>query len=192
MSDIASPPGESIEAAAPRIRMVGPVGMIAIRGDLQSGAMNAAVKSASGLDIPALRQVSAAGGISLCWMSPDELLLLSSDDAAPALVGQLQGALAREHALVVDVSDARVLFELTGSGVREVLARLCPVDLSPQGLGLGEMRRTRMGQVPAAFWITGQESIRLICFRSVSGYVHDLLRDAAGSASQAPVFGGPV
>ena len=60
------------------------------------------------------------------------------------------------------------------------------MDLSPAGFGPGEIRRTRLGQVAAAFWLTGEDAFELVCFRSVGGFVHDWLNTAA--AASLPEF----
>ena len=80
----------------------------------------------------------------------------------------------------MEVSDARAVFRLTGDldAAREVLAKLTPADLSPTAFGEGEVRRTKLGQVAAAFWIE-DGGITLVSFRSVAAYVFDLLSNAA-------------
>ena len=159
-------------------------GMVTLRGDLSAPALAKAVKAATGCAMPGQRKIVAAGGNAVAWMSPDEVLLLVPHAEAPAVAAGLGAALAGVHHLAVDVSDARAMFRLAGSGVREVLARLCPADLSPAAFGPGELRRTRLAQVPAAFWLTAQEEARLVCFRSVARYAFDVL---AGAAAGEPV-----
>ena len=91
------------------------------------------------------------------------------------------------HTLAVNVSDARAVFRISGAHSRDVLAKLAPVDLSPDSFTPGMIRRTRLAQVPAAFWIEDGDSFRLVCFRSVAQYVFDLLKTAA-EAGSAPEY----
>jgi sarcosine oxidase, subunit gamma len=58
----------------------------------------------------------------------------------------------------------------------DVLMKLVPVDLA--GLADGELRRTRAAQVAAAFW-AADGGYTVVCFRSVAGYVMDILTHAA-------------
>jgi len=88
----------------------------------------------------------------------------------------------------VDVSDARAVFDLSGPRARDVLAKLCPVDLSQDTFTVGMFRRTRMAQVPAAFWLRGPETFRIVCFRSQAQYVFDLLKVAAQPGSAVEFF----
>jgi sarcosine oxidase subunit gamma len=43
----------------------------------------------------------------------------------------------------------------------------------------GEIRRTRLAQIAAAFWMPQEGTVELVCFRSVAQYAFDLLTQAA-------------
>jgi len=86
------------------------------------------------------------------------------------------------------VSDARASFRLEGQHAREVLAKLCPVDLALDAFVEGMFRRTRMAQVPAAFWLCEDEAFQIVCFRSQARYVFDLLCVAAQPGSEVGVL----
>ncbi|MDQ7080835.1 MAG: sarcosine oxidase subunit gamma family protein [Paracoccaceae bacterium] len=156
-----------------------PVGMITLRGDLDAAEMAAAVKGAVGLAMPAQRRIRSGKRGAVAWMSPDELLLFMDHDRAPVAVDRLDKALAGGHHLAVDVSDARALFTLAGHGVREVIAKGSPADMAPDALPVGEFRRSRIGQVAAAWWLSDAQTLHLVCFRSVGDYMFDWLCVAA-------------
>ena len=163
-------------------------GMITLRGDLGSDKLAAAVRTATGLALPEVRRIKSGAKSSVAWMSPDELLLMVDHDQADVTVTSLSKSLKGEHHLAVNVSDARAVFAIRGKGAREVLAKGAPVDLSPEGFGKGEIRRTRIGQVAAAFWLTGEDEFELVCFRSVAGFMFDWLRTAARKGSLPEFF----
>jgi len=165
-----------------------PIGMITIRGDLSASYMKKAVKKAVGVGMPGIREISLAGDKGVAWMSPDELLLICPyTDVANALESLKKG-FGDNHALAVNVSDARAVFRIKGTNTREVLAKLAPVDLSPQAFGPGMIRRTRLAQVPAAFWMEDTDTAQLVCFRSVAQYVFDLLKTAAQPGSEVGFY----
>lgn len=166
-----------------QIEDAGPTGMVTLRTDLAAAAP--ALKGA-GVTVPDRRRK----GDGTLWMSPDELLFLCPRDAAADRVAALTGALKGTHHLAVDVSDARVMFRITGQGsaIRETLAKLSPADLRASALPVGEVRRTRLAQVAAAFWFEGEDEARLICFRSVADYVFGLLTHAARPGSEVGHF----
>lgn len=124
------------------------LGMITIRADLDRAGE--ALAEAAGLALPSRTGLTTDGSRMLAWMSPDELLLIlplaERDEAVHALTQALMG----EHGLVVDVSDARAVFDLTGPHAADVIAKLAPVDAAR--LPRGHLRRTRLAQTAAAIW----------------------------------------
>ena len=171
------------------IEDAGLAGMVLLRADLGDSDVCLALKGA-GIDLPGAGELVGDLGNGALWMSPDELMILCAHDEAEATVATLTEALGGLHALVASVSDARAVFRLSGEGsaVREVLAKLSPADLRQDSLPPGRVRRTRLAQVPAAFWFVGDDEAVLICFRSVAGYVHDLLSKAATPGSEVGHF----
>ena len=165
----------------------GRVGMVTLRGDLADAGFAGAVEQVTGLALPVQRRIVGEGR-RLAWMSPDELLVLCPYGDAPRLASGLQAALAGEHALVATVSDARAMFTLDGASLREVLAKLAPVDMAPGRIEPGEVRRTRLAQVAAAFWMEADESFRIVCFRSVAEYLFGVLKVAAQPGSEVGYF----
>ncbi|MEM8539033.1 MAG: sarcosine oxidase subunit gamma family protein [Pseudomonadota bacterium] len=143
---------------------------------------------AAGVDMPAPGTANCAGDHGLCWMSPDEVLILCHYADVAACLSKITKALAGEHHLAVDVSDARASFRLSGPRAREVMAKVCPVDLSPAAFEPGQFRRSRLAQVPAAFWMPDAETFQIICFRSVAQYVNDVLKTAAQPGSEVDAF----
>src|SRR6056297_1848096 len=172
-----------------RVEDMGLRAMITLRGDLASVKLRKALKAAAGADLPEPRGIETAGDRAVAWMSPDELLILGAYGEAQGLRDALEKGLAGEHALVADVSDARALLRVSGGvGAREVIAKLCPVDMAPEAFGPGQFRRTRMAQIPAAIWMPDTQSVQVVCFRSVAEYAFNLLRNAAAPGSEAGLF----
>ncbi len=163
-------------------------GMITLRGDLSSTKVKNAATGAASVDFPGMGECNCVDEKGVAWMSPDELLVMTPyADAQPA-AEKIAKTLAKTHALVANVSDARAVFFIRGPNAREVIAKLAPVDLSPDRFKPGQFRRTRLAQVPAAFWMRDAETFELICFRSVAGYVFDLLCNAAQPGSEVGAF----
>lgn len=160
-----------------KVEEAGLVGMITLRGDLSSTGVAKAVKAATGAAIPGQGKITDGVKGRVGWMSPDELLLITDHIEAPKVVEAATRALAKEHALVVNVSDARAVFRVKGTACREVIAKLTPADTSLMQPGM--LRRTRIAQIPAAFYLEDDQTAVLVCFRSVAQYAFDLLKDAA-------------
>ena len=163
-------------------------GMIMLRCDLAASILKETLQATLGLDVPDTRAVVSKDASAVAWMSPDELLVFVPYHSAGALAAALTEGLGQMHSLVVIVSDARALFVLKGDGVRDVLAKIAPVDLRPEILSDGVMCRTRLGQVAGALWLSDASTLRVICFRSVAAYVYGMLTDAADKTAQIRYF----
>lgn len=168
----------------------GPRGMITLRADLSDPTVGAAL-SGAGVAIPVSGRASGdPEGVGALWMSPDELMIHCPYDDVRRVADALARGLGAVHHLVADVSDARAVFRLSGDGraIRESLAKLSPADVRPASLPVGQVRRTRLAQVPAAFWFTAEDEAVLIAFRSVAEYVFGLLSNAAAPKSDVGYF----
>ena len=166
------------------IRDAGLRGMIMLRGDLAEKKLRAVCGGVTGVDYPGQGQANCVGEKGLCWMSPDEMLILVPYEEVAAAIALIDKALKGTHYLAENVSDARALIIVEGSFGREVIAKLAPADLHPASFNPGDFRRTRLGQVAAAFWMRDEDTFEVICFRSVAEYTFNLL---AASAKAGPV-----
>ena len=180
--------GASFEGTV-SVRELGLRGMITVRGNLASTKLKGAVKAAAGAAAPKAGAVALAGEDGVAWMSPDELLVMVPYAEVGERIAAIEDAMAGQHFLAVNVSDARGVFEIKGAAAREVIAKLCPVDMAPEAFKPGMFRRTRMAQAAAAFWMVDEETIRVVCFRSVAHYVFGLLADAVEPGGEVGFFG---
>lgn len=180
MSDAARVTAAASGAPAAQVERMPAQGMVTVRG--QPAEVAGAIRVATGCGLPEQRGIVFDGDCAVAWMSPDEWLLLMPLEKVSECLATLAGELSGSHHLAVEVSDARAMFRISGTGAREALARVCPVDLSPSAFAAGEIRRTRLAQVPAAFWIDDEGAFRLVCFRSVARYAQDVLENAATGA----------
>lgn len=174
-------------AAEARVDRLPPRGMVTIRADFAAAGMQAAILAATGCVMPGPRRIAFTGNRALAWMSPDEAMLFLPEAEAADLPAAIDRALAPQHHLAVDMSDARALFRIKGPGARAVLAKGAPVDLAPAAFGPGDFRRSRLGQVAAAFWMPAPDVFELMCFRSVADFVADWLETAARSGGLDPL-----
>ena len=164
---------------AVKVAEAGPRGMIALKGDLRAEPLRELTSAIVGVPFPGASEATSSGETAVCWMAPDEVLILLPRDGVNDALARISEALDGTHHLAADVSDARAVFSIAGAGAREVLAKLTPADLRPGVFGPGQFRRTRLGQVAAAFRMTDEATFEVICFRSVARYVFDLLSNAA-------------
>jgi sarcosine oxidase subunit gamma len=139
------------------------------------------LRAVTGTAVPEQRRIEVAGDRAAGWMSPDEYLLILPYVETEAAMASLSSALQGQHHLAVVVSDARAVFRIAGDRADQVIRKLAPVDMGR--LVAGELRRSRVAQVAAAFWRDG-DGYTLVCFRSVAGYVMGLLEHSARPGSE--------
>ncbi|MEL7097562.1 MAG: sarcosine oxidase subunit gamma family protein [Pseudomonadota bacterium] len=188
MADPVSPLAGAAASGIAEVREIGLQGMITLRGDLSNARIAGAAKGAVGVDVPGPGRAAMDGARGICWMSPDELLVLCPYIEVEAALKKMHTALEGSHALAVNVSDARAVFDLSGPRAREVLSKLVPVDLSPDAFAQGMFRRTRMAQIPAAFWLHAPDTFRIVTFRSTAQYAVDLFKTASMAGSEVDLF----
>ncbi|MFJ9413689.1 sarcosine oxidase subunit gamma [Streptomyces sp. NPDC101227] len=154
------------------------IAMVNLRVDPASEAA-ARVEKALGAPLP--RQcghTTAAGPHTVCWLGPDEWLVLSHGDAT-AVAAEVRKALAGDPGSVVDVSANRTTLELSGPAAREVLEKGCPLDLHPRAFGPGQAVSTTVGPVAVLLWqVDGAPTYRLFPRSSFAGYLARWLIDA--------------
>lgn len=157
-------------------------GQILARAKLGDAALAGAFAGA-GLGVPEMRKRTVTKAGSAMWFSPDEVLIFVDDVAG--VLAKLQPAMPAAS-LSHDVTGVRVVFTISGPYVRDVLAKGVPRDL--QSVEIGEVVRSRLGQIAVAFWLTDDNTAELVCFRSVGEYVGRWLETAA-LADGLPVLG---
>lgn len=180
MSNPATPLNGAAYTGYATIREVGPLGMITLRAKADIAGLDAAINAATGCAVPPQRQILRAGDCFAGWMSPDEYLLIMPIGQVGAALDAIATNLAGQHHLAVDVSGARAVFAID-SHAPSVLAKLSPTDFD--ALAQGELRRTRLAQVAAAYWLD-KDAVTVVCFASVAQYVFDLLSHAAASGTE--------
>ncbi len=184
---ISALPG-AVATGLAEVRELGLQGVVTLKADLAAAPVAKAVEAATDAGLPGQREILSHDKGATAWMAPDEVMLFCAYEEAEALTARLSDALKDTHHLAVNVSDARAMFSVDGPSAREVLAKLAPVDLHPDSFGPGEMRRTRLAQVPAAFWMTGPNAFRVVCFRSVARYVFDILALSAKEGGEVGYY----
>ena len=103
---------------------------------------------AAGLPVESNTFVRRGERITL-WLGPDEWLVVAPGDGADHLVAEVDASLAPAHRSVLDLSANRVVLQLSGAAVEEVLATDCPIDLHPRVWIPGRCAQTLVMGVPA-------------------------------------------
>jgi sarcosine oxidase subunit gamma len=157
----------TIERAVPR-------SIAGIAAFKDRAALRAAMQRVFGSATPTAPGWIQAGDVTLSCLAPARYLATASRDAD--LPGRLAESLAG-LAAITDQSDMWEMFTVQGPGVRDVLARLVPVDLDPQRFPVGALACTRAGHLHVRLWRVGERVYEIAVMRSAAG---DLLYQLEG------------
>lgn len=131
--------------------------------DRSMALASAGVLKTAGMDAPENGHYLDAGDQRIQWF----------DHAHYLVIG---GAGATQPGMT-DQSDGWVGAHITGPGARDVLARLCPLDLRDGVFDPGQTARSLIGHMSAVITRTGPEAFEIMVFRSMADTLaHDLTR----------------
>lgn len=156
------------------------LGHVNLRGNPDNTEFMTAVSAVLGKLPVAANTVTTHEPYTILWLGPDEWLIITPQDGALPLVGDLRTAIGETFAAVTDVTGGNTLIELSGSAARDLLAKGSPLDFHPSTFGLGQCAQTIMAKTAVTIYPTNAESgYRLVVRRSFADYLGVWLLDAA-------------
>ncbi len=163
-------------ADAPVSVSLAPPRSVAGIGAFAGGAgLPAALRAELGADLPAPSRCVQAGGVAVSCLAPGRFL--ASGGRAADLPARLARSLAA-LAAVTDQSDMWAVFAVSGEAVRDVLARVVPLDLDPRVFREGDLALTRAGHLNVRLWRLGATGYEIAVERSFAPDLHHALQDA--------------
>ena len=111
-------------------------------------ALQDALDETIDLTLPKVQNTSVRGDYALLWLAPAEWLLELQVNETGAVESELSRRLSSSLAVVTDISDALVSFELSGAGVPEILMTGCSLDLRSPAFPPAESRARRSRMFP--------------------------------------------
>jgi sarcosine oxidase subunit gamma len=149
--------------------------IVNFRGNAEDPAFTAAVKAATGVDLPTkANTANQAGENRILWLGPSEWWLVAPGEQLADLVERLRAAFSGQHTAVIDVSESRTVIGLTGSAARELLARGVSLDLHPRVFGAGQCAQTGMSKANVLLHQTGagaKPSYEIYILKSFADYL---------------------
>ncbi|MFX0544996.1 sarcosine oxidase subunit gamma [Roseovarius sp. S1116L3] len=156
------------------IRLAAPKGLAIVSIALPLGGEDAAkkaIKSAFGAALPDVGMSATAKDTRLMRLGLDQAFAVftcATPDAEPQIAAKLKGA-----AYTTDQTDAWCALEISGPGARRALARICPIDLHPDGFKVNAIARTIMEHMGTIIARTGDETYLLLsASSSANSFLH--------------------
>ena len=171
------------------------VQVMARRG--QAEAISDAAASHFGTAAPSRPEAVIAGGTTLIWSGPDQFLGLTARSTDAPDTRQFFAGLAS----ISDQSDGRALLRLAGPQARNMLAKVCSLDLHPASFPEGAAAATSIDHTGVNLWRgadgeDGSPSFYLLVFSTFaeslwktfldSGAEYGVQVDAADAAAWLP------
>jgi heterotetrameric sarcosine oxidase gamma subunit len=139
-------------------------------------AVQEAVVGELGLRLPATGETRTSGDHVLLWLTPAEWILECPVNDTDYLHSALTRRLAGPLAVLTDVSDAFVCFELSGAQAVEVLVSGCSLDLRAANFPSGRVARTSLAGIPTIIRKTSEpRKFRCLVDRSYARHIRDWL-----------------
>jgi heterotetrameric sarcosine oxidase gamma subunit len=115
----------------------------------QTTTLSAATERAFGVPLPLTPRVASGAGVNFIWSGPGHWLVESSS-AAVSMDGLL--TIVAGLAYIFEQTDSRVVLEVSGPRVRDVLAKGLPIDLHPASFQVSCVALTSASHIGVQLW----------------------------------------
>ena len=156
------------------------VQVMARRG--QWGAVAKACTEAYGKAAPAKPQAVETEGALLVWSGPDQFFILSARTAGGnSAMGTARSAFAGMASLS-EQSDGRSLIRISGARARDMLAKVCSLDLHPAVFPVGTAAASSIDHTSVNLWrgkdVGGEATFYLLVFATFAASLWHTLLDS--------------
>jgi len=143
-----------------------------LRGDPGQSGFTGAVAIATGQALPLKPNTCSFGNHRIFWQGPDEWMIETEQSNAEPLQSGLTTALKGMHCSLTDISGSMISLTLAGDCARQLLAKGCTLDLSPDRFTAGDCAQTGLAKANILI-ASGSEPVQFDLFvrRSFGEYL---------------------
>jgi sarcosine oxidase subunit gamma len=165
------------------VRVLDDIGHINLRGDSGNTSFKAAAEKALGQALPVEPNTLSNTEHCICWLGPDEWLIMTDAMAVTSLLGSLRKLLDGQHVAINDLSSGQVALRLDGADARSVLTKGCTLDFHHDEFSPGDCAQSGLAKANALFaCVSDANSVDVVVRRSFLAYVLKWF-ETAGSES---------
>jgi methylglutamate dehydrogenase subunit D len=117
----------------------------------KTAELAAAIRDASGVELPRGPKRAARDGLAIIGMGPHEWLAIADGERGRAALASVREA-GEGLASFVDQSHAKAVLRLSGPRARDVLAKGCGLDLHERVFKPGDAATTQIALIPCQLW----------------------------------------
>ncbi len=160
------------------------LGYVNLRGEVNDASFVDAARNVLGVDLPSSANTSVeTEGLIVCWLGPDEWMVILRPDDETEIIAALREALGGLHAAVTDTTGGYTMLNLSGSRVRDLLAKGCTLDLHPRAFAPGQCAQTNLAKTSVLLLPrtnnSDLQSFDVVVRRSFADYLARWLVDSA-------------
>lgn len=138
-------------------------------------AVREALRSATGIEPPALGRFALDGSAILAALAPGRFLVLHED---ADLVRDIEAAVPASSGAVTDLGHARTILRLSGDAVVPLLAKGVMLDLDPRAFPPGALAQTFLHHMDVLLLRHEERTFDLALFRGFAVSLAEWLADA--------------
>lgn len=122
----------------------------------QAAALATKIEARTGLVLPVTPRLVAADHLSFTWTAPGQWVAMADGEEGMAFADELVADLG-SLAAITDQTDGRTILRLSGTHVREMLAKGCMLDLHDTVFKVGDTAVTPIALITAQITRLGDE-----------------------------------
>ena len=160
------------------------LGYVNLRGEVNDASFVDAARNVLGVDLPSsANTIVETEGLIVCWLGPDEWMVIIRPDDETEIIAALREALGGLHAAITDTTGGYTMLNLSGSRVRDLLAKGCTLDLHPRAFAPGQCAQTNLAKTSVLLLPrtnnSDLQSFDVVVRRSFADYLARWLVDSA-------------
>jgi heterotetrameric sarcosine oxidase gamma subunit len=155
------------------VYLIGSLSSLNIRLDLTDKKSVSVVQKNIGIEIPSAQKALERDGLTLCYISNDEYLLLNEKKENESLLNKFQKQMNLTTGVAENTSDLRVWFLIKGNQALYALKKGVPIDLEKLQLSKTNFLRTKLGEIQINILFKSYNEVLVSVLRSHKDYMID-------------------
>ena len=153
------------------VYLIGSIKSLNIRVDQRDKKSQNIIKKNIGSSPPSVQKAIERDGLTLCWVSNDEYLLLNQKKENDTLLKEFQKQMNLTTGVAENTTDLRVWFLIKGNRALDILRKGVPLDLAKSKISKSNFLRTRLGEIQINILFKSLDEILVSVLRSQKDYM---------------------
>ena len=152
-----------------------------VRLDGNDAALLAQFKGATGITLPTDANTwSVSRHVAACWLSPDEWIMLGSQEHLVGWTQKIENAMAGAHFALTVQSSGYTIVRIEGANAADLLAKGCTLDFEHESMSKSRCAQTNIAKTGALVIVRSPGAMYdVVVRRSFADYLYLWLSDGA-------------